>query len=257
VQINYVLLFLILVFFSCKEEKEIKADDCKIDANLVNIFFQENKYEVIDIRYIDKFKDENGCIEIDSFIEYELIKKKIFDNGSHAFEDTLFSKIGLQNFEELAFNEENKGDEIIRLIKSDFAFGLGNLLVIEGHNKNQSIHLKSFNVKFDRKCDFPIYNSPNGLTFSSKCLEIKDSINQKIQIKDWKELKEIIQETEFMYTAYFERGQSICDGSVYSISYSDGKRIEDRIHKMERACPGEKTAVFMVADKLIKIKNGS
>ncbi len=238
---------------SCKETKV----DCGIDTELVSKFIQENKFSVIDGKFYRYFSRENGSINADSFITYQLQEKIFFDSIYNSVQDTLGLALGLENFEQLVKDRDDKGEQFIRLIKTTFGFGANDLLIIDVHKSYTNITFRRYEVKRDKMCNVPPLRFRGRKGFTKECFQLIRNWESNLLTDEWQELTALIQDTGFTNTAYFNRGTMICDGWHYSISYSDGYQYDDNIYQLERSCPSEKTAIHLVADKLIHMTKGS
>ncbi len=258
-QTKYFLILIIFFFISCTKEVEKTEYNCQVDANLVNTFIQENQNYLVKINTLKELQKGNDCIKIENEIIDRLEQKSLNDKANKAFEDTLFHVLNLENFERLVSKKENKNLEIIRLIRTNFAMGNRSLLVIEGrHQKDKKTKLKSYELIFDDKCNTPILSFNDNKPFSKDCFEILQSTEKVVDKNEWNRLREEIILTEFKFINYSNpKGITICDGASYSILYSSGSQINSGIIRMKRDCPNSKTAIFLVADELIKINNDS
>ena len=241
------IALLVLIFFACKEEAAKENVDCKVDANLVSEFLQKNKSNVIETTYLADY-EKDGCVNVDSFIRTQLMIKRKEDDIRKVFEDTLYAFLGLTNFEEIANNKI----EIIGLTKSRFAFGMNDMFVVTANKTTEGPYIKSYHVKFNHRCSPVIARKE----LTQDCFEMVSENKKIVSEKKWKQLKMLIQETDLVSTVYFDNSAvRMCDGDAYSIRYSSGHIYDNTIKEFFRSCPGEKTAIYLVSEKLLEIAN--
>lgn len=253
----HLLIFLFLAVLSCKNKKKetLKNDTCQIDKEYVLDVLKFNRHSDYKTFVIENFEERIKCSDLDSTILLLLKDYSIRNKADRKFMDTLNHVIDFENFETLAKKEENKFDEIIRLTRSNFSYGLNEIIVVEGHQKRKSINIKKYKLSFNDKCNGSLFTFKNGIPFSSKCFNIEGMNKTKITQDAWNSLREIMLRTEFKNTYYknFSGGITLCHSDSYLIEYSSGSQIEKKIKKLERACPGDLTSIYQVGEKLIEL----
>ena len=249
------LLFLIAIF-SCNPEEVKAEDECKIDVELVSQVLKQNKHKVIEsLEFnLEDLQKEFGCSGVDSFLQYKLRDDIFFSEVNKMANDSLIYALNLERFEDLISKDENVGDQIIRVEREIFAFGLSEILIVEGHQKKDNVQLRSYKINFDKSCNTALFQIPNGKEFTSKCFQLEKTNNLKLSLSEWKKFEKIISETDFINTTYFQGGgRLICDGAHYSIDYTKGYSLEYGVRHLEKSCPGKLTAIYLIAEKLIEL----
>ncbi len=248
-RITFIVLF-VLIFFSCKEENTKEDAHCKVDSNLVSEFLKKNKSNVIETEYLANF-EQNGCVNIDSFIRLKLRDKE----SSGKVSDTLQAFLGIEKFETEVTNEVNKENEMIRLIKWVPSYEQNIHVVNLNNKKGGGTAIESYHVIFNDRCSPFIAQKE----LTKDCFRVVDKNKKTVSDKEWKELKTIIQETDLASTIYHDDGSAIrlCHGASYTIYYSPGYKYENIIKELNRGCPSEKTAIYLVSEKLLEIANGN
>jgi len=191
-----------------------------------------------------------SCSQQDSINSKENVEKKYIEarkERAKYFEETLIKRVGLQNFEELVSEKKDQDVEILRLIKSVFAFGINNIILIEVRTQNNLSKLVSYDLEFDREC-IDIYH------YSSDCFKITETKEITLSEQVSNQLNELISQTELINTRYFARGKVLCDGANYLIKYAHPSKLREEIFTIDRSCPSIKTAVSLVGEELISIK---
>lgn len=250
------LLLLCLIFnASCKIEEGKNEDDCKIDSELVRQILQINKHKVIESDFsLEESIKKYGCAGVDSFLQYKRWDDTSFSRVNKKANDSLCYALNLEKFENLISKEENQGDQIIRIERSIFAYGANEILLVEGHQRKDTFQLKSYRIHFDRNCNTALLQFPNGKEFTSKCFEIEEAKFKKLSLSQWKKIKKLISDTNFNNTTYFQGGgKLLCHGPHYSIDYSAGYSLEYGVRHLEKSCPGELTAIYLISEKLIEM----
>lgn len=235
-----------LILFSCKEDVIKENAHCKVDSNLVSEFLQKNKSNVIETEYLANF-EKNGCVNIDSFIRLKLRDKE----RSGKVTDTLYAFLGIENFETEVENEANKENEMIRLIKWIPSYEQNIHVVNLNNKKGGSSTIENYHVIFNNSCSPFIAKKQ----LTKDCFRMVDKNKKTVNDKEWNELKTVIQETDLASTVYFDSHKILCHGAGYSIYYSSGYKYENIIKELSRSCPGEKTAIYLVSEKLLEIAN--
>jgi hypothetical protein len=252
----YQLYFLFLItIFSCKTEEVKTEDGCKIDAELVSQILKLNKHKVIESDLnLEDLQKEFGCLGVDSFFQFKSWHDAFISGVNKMSDDSLCHAVELGKFEENISKKENEGDKIIRVERATFVYGINEILLIEAHQKKDDIQLRSFEIHFDDGCNTALLEFPNGKEFTSKCFQIEKTNRKKISLSEWNEFEKIIIETDFNNIAYFQGGgKLLCHGSHYVIDYSAGYSLEYGVRHLEKSCPGELTAIYLISEKLIEL----
>ena len=178
-------------------------------------------------------------------IELELAKKQ--------FLDTLNFVIGFDELSNITDKKENQNLELIRLFKSTFAFGMSEIIVVELENKKEEITLKEFQLEFKLNCNTPMYGYKDRQDFNRNCFKINRTQKRSINFDEYKVVQDLIKDTGFFYTAYNQKTRVLCDGHSYTIKYINPILWRNEIFSLERSCPSEKTAIYLIGEELIKL----
>lgn len=230
-------------------------DDCKIDSELVRQILQLNKHKVIESDFsLEESIKKYGCAGVDSFLQIKVWDDTFFSGVNTMANDSFCHALKLEKFEDYFSKKENKGDQIIRVEKSTFAYGKNEILLVEGHQKKTKIQVRSYKIRFDKNCNTALLQFPNGKKFTSKCFKIEEAKIKELSLSQWKKVEKIIRDTNFNNTAYFQGGgKLLCHGSHYTIDYSAGYSLEYGVRHLEKSCPGELTAIYLISEKLIEL----
>ena len=187
-------------------------------------------------------KSENSNIER---TDIELAKKQ--------FLDTLNFVIGFDELNNITEKKENQNLELIRFTKSTFSFGKSEIIVVELENKEEEITLREFQLEFKLNCNTPMYGYEDRQDFNKECFKINRIKERSINFDDYKVVQELIKETGFFYTTYNQKTRVICDGYSYAIKYINPNLWRNEIFSLERSCPSEKTALYLIGEEIIKL----
>jgi len=171
------------------------------------------------------------------------------------FQDTLNSVIGLENLKNIIDKEENEKLELFRLLKATGAFGKNDLQIIELRRKEEKIILKKYILGFNLKCNTPFVEFIDGIEFSKDCFKLRESTSISIKLEKWNDIKQLMQDTDFLEITYIQRGKTMCDGHSYFIEYIYPFHWGKEIISLEKPCPGKKAAIYLLGEELIKFGN--
>ena len=241
--------FIILCLISCSpnhsEISEQKIANNTFIENLINY-----QYSLIELDENDFNKLNDPDFSVNNFVFEELKNKKL----QSSFQDSLFKFLDLGEIKEFRSLKQNNAKEIIRISKFFFAFEQYDIRIIQGiQNKNQ-ILLESYFVKFSNNCNTLTEYLGKENNFTTDCFKLLNSEKKVIDTKTWNKLRELIIETDMVSTIYVQsKINQICDGYEYFLEYSNGSQINPNICRLVKDCPSEKTAIFLVTEKLIEI----
>jgi len=191
--------------------------------------------------------------EIISEPEKEIDEQEKLELARQQHLDTLYTVTRLQSLKNIVKKEENQKEELIRLIRTTFAFGSNEIILIELKRNETVVNLLTYKLTFNQNCNTPFLGFEGGEDFTTDCYEIVDSHKESIELKNWNKIKNLISDTDFINISYIERGKSICDGRNYLLQYAYPFHWRTEIITLEKSCPGEKSAVYLIGEELIKL----
>ena len=191
--------------------------------------------------------------EIKSEPKNKFDKQEKLELANQQYLDTIYTVTGLQNLKNIVKKEENQKLELIRLIRTTFSFRANEIILIELKRNGKVVNQLTYKLKFNHNCNTPFIGFKDGEDFSTDCYEIVDSYRESISMKNWDSIKNLISDTDFVNISYIERGKSICDGRNYLIQYAYPFHWRTEIITLEKSCPGEKSAVYLIGEELIKL----
>lgn len=245
-KICFNILMLILINISCDSEGK---EDCKVNSNIILNFLIENTLLGFDKSEIGEYIDSNKCFLVEEFIEEQNFK----DSIANIFSDTLFMSIGVPVFKDFVEHSKNES-EIIRLVRLSFAFNKNEILFVEGEQNMKNIKIFKKIILFDKRCSTLVFNGEK--PFTQSCFQVIDSMEKTVSENEWIELNNVIEETDFVNTVYKKSSDgTICDGYDYIVNYSRNSNIESVIETKEKSCPGKRSPIFLVSEKLIELIN--
>ena len=197
-----------------------------------------------------RISSEDNNVEIEATTQEELLQI-----SKNEFRDSLYSIIGVDNLQDIVLKEENTDLELVRLLQFSFAFGKNHIQLVELQKQGDKILLRSHKFLFNSSCNTPLVGFLDGLEFTRKCFELKKSESRKLKTVEWEEVKGLILDTGFFYTTYNQNTKNICDGHSYSLEYIYPFQLRSKILKLERSCPDNKTAIYLIANAMIKLSN--
>jgi hypothetical protein len=238
--------------FGCdnlEEDKESRT--CNL-LNDENNYLIENDYRLYSMNDMDEFKDSLGCIDYDRWLSRELF----YRSKDKEYFDSLYSVVELPSFKFEILDERGYQKEVIRLFRTNFAYGSSEILIIDGIRNNSEINLIKYIVQFDRSCSTPLIHTIGNKKFNKSCFEVESKKVLNINQEKWRGLWQVIYDTDFMNIMYFDTGEiMLCDGYDYHIMYNNASQVIDGKREFYRSCPSEKSPIKLVADKLIEISN--